>query len=352
MRVALIGGAGFIGHNLALNLSKAGHSVFVIDNLMWNNLSHNVTGEQNEFKRRLYQGFLMERFDLMRNAGVTMINRDARLDMSDLLDSLMLTDIVHLTAISSAVEARKRPGLCFDLQLITLRNVLEFAKGKGIRVTFMSSSTVYGDFEEDSVDEDTRPQPKGIYANTKYMGERLVRTYHEQYDMDTIIIRPSALYGERCVSGRVSQKFIEYALEGIPLPLEGGGSGKLDFTHIGDLVEGIKLALERAPPGSNTYNLTFGHARSIKELALIVGKVVPCSFSSLPRDVTKPIRGTLLGNRARDELGFTPVRDLETGYLAYCNWYKRHWDAGKAHHSNIDFEPRTLNQNKTVLPRL
>ena len=39
----------------------------------------------------------------------------------------------------------------------------------------------YGDFEGDSVDEGTRPRPRGIYANTKYMGERLVRTYNHLF---------------------------------------------------------------------------------------------------------------------------------------------------------------------------
>ena len=47
------------------------------------------------------------------------------------------------------------------------------------------------------------------------------------YDLDYTIIRPSALYGNRCISGRVTQKFIENALSGAPLSLEGGGGGKL-----------------------------------------------------------------------------------------------------------------------------
>ena len=58
----------------------------------------------------------------------------------------------------------------------------------------MSSSTVYGDFETPTVDETVRPDPHGIYANTKYMAERLVRTYKEQHGLGCTIIRPSALY--------------------------------------------------------------------------------------------------------------------------------------------------------------
>lgn len=57
------------------------------------------------------------------------------------------------------------PGHCFDLQLVTLRNVLEYTrlfKNEINEVVFMSSSTVYGDFKTETVDENVRPQPYGI----------------------------------------------------------------------------------------------------------------------------------------------------------------------------------------------
>ena len=81
----------------------------------------------------------------------------------------------------------------------------------------MSSSTVYGDFETDVVDETIRPKPKGVYAKWKVYCERMVREAKTLHDLIYTTIRPSALYGIRCISGRVSQKFIENALEGKPL---------------------------------------------------------------------------------------------------------------------------------------
>ncbi|MFC1673828.1 NAD-dependent epimerase/dehydratase family protein, partial [Pseudomonadota bacterium] len=106
----------------------------------------------------------------------------------------------------------------------------------------LSSSTVYGDFEKPTVDESDRPRPRGIYANAKFMGERLMRTYSDQYGLGTTVIRPSALYGERCISRRVSQAFIENALSGKPLLLEGGGQGRF---RLG----GRHLALHRGASG-------------------------------------------------------------------------------------------------------
>lgn len=337
-RILLVGGAGFIGHNLGLELARMGADVMIADNLMINSLIENCfKSSQDTTQRQAYQDFLLSRFSMLRDAGVHLRNCDARIltDLARIFEEYEPTKIVHLAAIASAVDAKAEPGLCFDLQLITLRNMLELVRPRVDRINqvmFMSSSTVYGDFEGDTVDETTFPRPEGIYANTKFMGERLVRTYRSQYDLGTTVIRPSALYGERCISQRVSQKFVENALTGKPLLLEGGGDGRLDFTYIKDLVQGQvrALALHEGRHHSNTFNLTFGNARTIKELADIVESVVPGTIlEERPRMVDKPVRGTLSTERAKDVLGFEPEWPLEVGYKQYCEWYVEAWERAK-----------------------
>jgi nucleoside-diphosphate-sugar epimerase len=333
-RVMLVGGAGFIGHNLALKLAELRIETMIVDNLVVNNLIDNeYTAERSAVFRTLYLNFLLDRFAMLREVGVKLRNVDARnsIDLNKAFNDFAPTKIVHLAAIASAVEARKDPGLAFDLQLTTLRNVLELARLRGNTVNeimFLSSSTVYGDFETDTVDETVRPRPRGIYANGKYMGERLVRTYADQYGLGTTIIRPSALYGERCISGRVSQKFIENALTGKPLLLEGGGDGKLDFTYIEDLVEGMVrgLGMHAGNGTTNTFNITFGNARTIAELAAIIRETIPeAILEERPRALDKPIRGTLSTKRAEQVLGFKAKWTLETGYRRYVEWYVDQW---------------------------
>lgn len=337
-RVMLVGGAGFIGHNLALKLREMGVETMVADNLMVNNLIDNVyDNERDGVRSRLNLNFLLDRFDLMRVAGVEMRNADARIlgDIHRLFDEFQPTKVVHLSAIASAVEARKNPGLSFDLTLVTLRNVLELCRTSRDRVAqvmSMSSSTVYGDFEGDGVDESTRPRPEGIYANTKYMAERLVRTYCHQHGLCIVIIRPSALYGERCISRRVSQVFIENALMGKPLLLEGGGDGRLDFTYIHDLIDGMvrAMALHEGESRSNTFNITFGNARTIADLAAVVKEVVPdVTLEERPRAQDKPVRGTLSTKRAEEVLGFKAAWTLEKGYRKYCEWYIDEWERAR-----------------------
>jgi len=335
-KILLIGGAGFIGHNLALQLKKFLPDVFILDNLMFNSLVDNVFNwkDQNLRKSKLYRNFLLQRFKLMRNKKIEMKNADAR-NISDITRAfyeIKPTKIVHLAAISSSIKARFNPGLSFDLQLHTLRNILELCRENSNFVdqfVFISSSTVYGNFKGSKVNEDTRPKPKGIYASTKYMGERLVRVYNNQYGLGTTIIRPSALYGERCVSQRVSQMFIENALEGKKLKLEGGGDGLLDFTYVDDLVQGIirSLAFHLGPKTSQTFNITYGNARTIKELYSIISNLIPKTKCVVtPRITEKPIRGTLSTKRAEEILNFKSQWPLKKGYTKYVKWYIKQWN--------------------------
>lgn len=337
-RVMLIGGAGFIGHHLALELSALGTEVLIVDNLMVNSLVTNVYDPAlDTLRRELYRGFLLDRFSRLRDSQVELRNADARImsDLAVLFDEFRPTKVVHLAALASAVDAKKEPGLSFDLQLVTLRNALELCRlsDEVNQLMLISSSTVYGDFAEAQVDETTYPSPRGIYANTKYMAERLVRVYRDQYDLGTTIVRPSALYGERCISRRVSQVFIENALSKSPLPLEGGGEATLDFTYVGDLVEGLvrALALHGGREDSTTFNLTFGAARKISDLVAIISQVIPdVIVEERPRAEDKPVRGTLSIERATALLGFEPRWPLEKGYFHYCEWYVDQWERAAA----------------------
>jgi nucleoside-diphosphate-sugar epimerase len=338
-RIMLVGGAGFIGHHLALECRSKGAEVLIVDNMQINNIVKVVSDPSlDEIRRRLYINFLLDRFTLLRESGIKIENVDAR-QMAELTGSFnefQPTKAVHLSAISSAVTANQVPGLAYDLQITTLRNLLELCRLKNSscdQVAFMSSSTVYGDFEGTSVDETVRPSPRGVYANGKYIGDRMMREAKNLYGVDYTIVRPSALYGIRCISGRVSQKFIENALLGKALLLEGGGDGRLDFTNVADLVEGIVRALVLPGGRSRTFNITYGASRTIAELAAIVKSVVPdVKFEERPAAAEKPKRGTLEMGRAKEFLGFVPSHGLDAAYRAYCQWYLEQWQ--RAQRSN------------------
>src|SRR5207249_4070318 len=146
-------------------------------------------------------------------------------------------------AVSHAGRSNKDPFSTFDHSLRTLENALDCARDRCEQFIFLSSSMAYGDFLTDEVAEDHPLNPIGIYAALKVAGEKIVIAYQQVFELPYTIIRPSALYGPRCVSRRVAQIFIEAAMRGQPLRMDGDGTDRLDFTYIDDLVEGIALTI-------------------------------------------------------------------------------------------------------------
>ena len=78
---------------------------------------------------------------------------------------------------------------------------------------------VYGNFDSKDVNEETPCKPIGIYGTLKYSGELLVKAYNQVFDLPYTIIRPSALYGERCVSRRVGKYLLKMQYKVLILPL-------------------------------------------------------------------------------------------------------------------------------------
>ena len=175
-----------------------------------------------------------------------------------------------MAAVSHANKSNKDPHTTFENSFRTLESTLEFAKSKKIHVIYLSSSMVYGNFESAEVDENSPCNPIGIYGNLKLSGEMILKSYNQIFDLPYTIIRPSALYGERCVSRRVGQIFIENAIQNLKIKINGDGNDKLDFTYIEDLIEGIAICCHNKKALNQTYNITdgtaeFGFAGNIKK---------------------------------------------------------------------------------------
>ena len=137
-RVALIGGGGFIGHNLALALKANGHNPIIIDNLAVNNM---LSFTDSEIKnRKLYWSILNQRIDLLHDSEIEINIEDARNynAMSMLLDKQKPDVIIQLAAVSHANKSNKDPHTTFDHTLRTLENTLDIAKNFGSHVIYFS----------------------------------------------------------------------------------------------------------------------------------------------------------------------------------------------------------------------
>ena len=326
-KICLVGGCGFIGHTLALELKSVGHSVTVIDSLAINNI---LTFTGNDIKNKnLYNSILNNRIDLLKKSNIDLLIQDAREyhAMSRLIEKVTPDIIVHLAAVSHANKSNKDPHTTFDHSLRTLENTLDLARNNKTHVIYISSSMVYGNFEKQEVDENDKCDPMGIYGSLKFSGELIVKAYNQVFDLPYTIIRPSALYGERCVSRRVGQIFIENSLQDLEINVNGDGEDKLDFTYIEDLVSGLKLCCENKNSINQIFNLTYGSAKKISELINVLKSEFPkTKINFKEREKFMPERGTLSIKKAKDLLGYEPKNPIEKGYIKYIKWYKKFWD--------------------------
>ena len=323
MKILLTGGNGFIGHNLAIHLKNKGHQVNILDSLSVNNLLSFTDSEI--VNQKLYRSILNERINLLNSNNINLQVVDAR-DYhlySKIYSSIDPEIVIHLAAVSHANKSNKDPHNTFDHSLMTLENTLDVCRVNKTHVIYLSSSMVYGNFTSGIVNEKTPCNPIGIYGTLKYSGELIVKAYNEVFDLPYTIIRPSALYGERCVSRRVGQIFIENLVNNNEITINGNGEDKLDFTYIEDFIDGVEKCCSNKNAINQTFNLTYGNSRPIIDLI----EILKSNFDNVrvvkkQREAFMPERGTLDISKAKDLINFEPQNPIEIGYQKYIKWYK------------------------------
>jgi len=325
-RIAIIGGAGFIGHHMALEMKAQGADVHVVDSLNVNSLLFLYSDNCPLEERKFYREIVISRLDLLEDANVPLHIQDARdyHGLSKTLGDINPQIIVHLAAVSHANRSNKDPFSTFDHSMRTLENALDYARGTEVeQFVYYSSSMVYGNFISGEVTEESVCEPMGIYGALKFAGEKLVIAYNQVFKLPYTIVRPSALYGERCVSKRVNQIFIEKAFENQIIQINGDGSDRLDFTYIKDLIQGTILTISNENGKNQIFNLTYGDSRSLAEVVEILKPLFDdMKIEYLPKDNLMPDRGTLCVDKAKNLLGYSPSYPIEKGLIDYVNWYK------------------------------
>ena len=183
---------------------------------------------------------------------------------------------------------------------------------------------VYGNFKKNIVNENENCNPIGIYGALKLAGELIVKSYHQVFGTSFTIVRPSALYGERCISRRVGQIFIENLIQGKGIIIKGSSSQRLDFTYIDDFVSGIKKIIKSKNSRNQIFNITYGSSESIGKMVKILRKkFTKVNVKYQKQDKLVPKRGTLSTKKAERLIGYKPKYNLLKGYAKYVDWYKK-----------------------------
>jgi nucleoside-diphosphate-sugar epimerase len=310
MKFLVTGGMGLIGHNVVERLEAKEHEVVIVD-IMTN---YGII-PQDELEY-----LLDERRKKIKTQHIY------RTDISDAeaFDRVVANHkpevIIHMASFPRQKVVNANPAWGARVMMEGLINVCESAKKHRVeRVVYISSSMVYGDFE-DQVLEDDPCRPIGQYGIMKLAGEDLVKDYHRRGCFDYAIIRPSAVYGPLDVEDRVVAKFMLTAMRGGVLKVN-GVSETLDFTYVDDAADGIVAAATRIMSANKTFNITKSHSVSLLEAAEMIVKIVgKGTIETRDKDADFPSRGALNIDRAKTILGYDPKVDVEQGFENYYNW--------------------------------
>lgn len=312
-KIMITGGAGFLGSYIASSLIKKGIPVVLLDAFI-------RYFPLRDVETNLYQNYLRKRIKLVNDKAV-MLRGDT--NSKDHLRRVIIehkpTHIIHLAALPLAnlsnIYSEEAVSSIFNstLNLLEIIRDVDFVQ----RFIYTSSSMVYGDFTYFPADEDHPKNPTNIYGGAKYSGEIMTKVFGHRFGIEYVIIRPSAIYGPTDVNRRVSQIFVENAIMGKPLTINGVDS-TLDFSYVEDVAEGFIRATLEPNAANQIFNITGGHGRTLVEFADILKTMIP-SLEVIINEVDKniPVRGTLDISKAAELIGYDPQYTLETGLEKY-----------------------------------
>jgi len=292
------GGAGFIGSHLVDELLRRGHAVRVLDNF--------ATGRRENIAHvsdaiELIEGDIQS-YERVHNAA-----RGADY-------------VIHEAALPSVPRSIQDPLTTHQVNTTGTLNVLLAARDGGVkRVVIASSSSVYGANHLLPKREDMMLLPISPYGVTKLAAERYCRAFSEVYGLETVALRYFNVFGPRqnpySQYSAVIPKFIDLAMSGQRLTIDGDGTQTRDFTYVRNVVEGT-LAAATAPQASgHAMNVACGASTSLLELVDTIGRVLGESvqYDFAPERVGDIHDSYADVSLARELLGFEPKVGPEDG---------------------------------------
>ena len=187
----------------------------------------------------------------------------------DHLSSTKIDAIIHLAALCNIPESLNYPYAYFLNNVSGTLDLLEYARNHDVRKFLFASSVAHVN------------TPYGL---TKHNGEEWCCLYHEQYDLETCILRIFNIYGSGQNKG-VIHNFIEQIKQNEKLTVFGDGKQVRDYIHVSDVIKNIKLILNYKEAG--IYEIGTGTKTTVNQLVEIFKKTLrrKLKVSYLPRRV-------------------------------------------------------------------
>lgn len=325
-RIAVVGGAGFVGSNLVSALRAAGPSrIIIIDNLLSADISNVPDGADIDFR----PGSIA----------------DDRV-LADLPDDLDY--VFHLACYHGNQSSIADPIADHDNNTITTLKLFERLKGmKRLRkVVYAAAGCAVAEktFEGAAATREDAPVSlfhDSPYSISKLIGEMYGNYYFTRHGLPFVKARFQNVYGPGEILGagrwrgtvhtvwrNVTPTFIWKALHGEALPVENGGIASRDFIYVEDMARGLMACAQNGEPGE-IYNLASGVETTIRELAerinALTGNATPIALAPA-RDWDRS--GQRFGDpaKARGALGFAAGVSHADGLARTVEWTRANRD--------------------------
>lgn len=268
--VLIAGGCGFIGSNLCIQLLNDNNKVICLDNLFSGKIENIKACMDND------------NFIFIKHNIIEPININHNID-----------EIYHLACPASPPFYQKDPIYTLKTNFLGSMNLLELAREKSAKILLASTSEIYGEPQVSPQSEYYRGNVNTVgirscYDEGKRISETLFMDYHNQYKIETRIVRIFNTYGPNMDKndGRVVTNFITQILNNESITIYGNGSQTRSFQYIDDLLSGITKLMD----SDYIYPVNIGNPNEItvSELASTLLNITNSKsdfiYKSLPSD--------------------------------------------------------------------
>jgi len=296
MKIAVIGGLGFIGSHIVDLLIQNNHEVVIYDNLSTGNIDN-----KND-KAKVYIGDI--------------------LDVSDLNTFFLRTkpDVVcHHAAQIDVQTSMKQPKVDANINIMGTINILDMCVKHNVkRIVYASSAAIYGNPEYLGVDEKHPLNSESFYGLSKAVPEQYIRLYEKNNGLSYGIVRYANVYGPRQKSegeGGVVAIFTNKMKKKLDCNIYGDGNQTRDFIYVKDIAKANLLAINSDK--IFTVNISTNKEITINALYEIMSECYqyhkkPIYKIGRPGDI---IKSYLDNTKAKEILKFSPSYSVKEGIL-------------------------------------
>jgi len=317
--ILVTGGAGAVGSNLVIALSKlVGSSgmVIVLDNLT-------AIKGNNPIDFPSLQNVMFVKGDVRSDIDLKRVFRERP------------TIIYHLAAFFANQNSVDYPENSADVDIKGMIKLLDLSQFTNVeRFVYASSGcAIYGSYGKMPLKEDfismhlTTP-----YQINKMAGEMYSNFYFHHYGLKTVNCRFFNSFGPGEVPGQyrnVIPNFIYWSMQNKSLPLTGTGDETRDFTYVLDLVQGLIKAAFYDDAIGKAFNLASGKETKIKDMIEMVckstGNTTPITkFPPRKWDTKKRLLASI--ELAGNLIDYKPIVSFEDGLNENFKWFSNNWN--------------------------